>query len=49
MLAVLAENARMPVRRRTMLLAPFGYLATLAGFLLAYHGFHAALFGTMAG
>jgi hypothetical protein len=49
MLAVLADNAGVPVRRRTVLLAPFGYMATLAGFLLAYYGFHAALFGTMAG
>ncbi len=49
MLAILADDARAQVRRRAMLLAPVGYLATLAGFLMAYYGLHAALFGTMVG
>lgn len=49
MLAVLAADARAPVRQRTVLLAPVSYLVRLAGFLAAYYGFLAALFGTMTG
>jgi hypothetical protein len=49
MLAVLADSAGTTVRRRTVLLAPASYLATLAGFLAAYYGFHAALFSPVTG
>jgi len=49
MLAVLADDARAPVRHRMALLTPVGYSATLAAFLVAYYGLHTALFGAALG
>ena len=49
MLAVLADDARAPRRRRTLALMPVSYSATLAAFLVAYYGLHAALFSLAAG
>lgn len=49
MLAILADDARAPVRRRTVLVMPVSYSVTLAGFLMAYYGLHAAFFGGLAG
>jgi len=49
MLAVLADDAQAPVRRRTLLLMPVSYSATLAVFLVAYYGLHIALFGSAMG
>ncbi len=49
MLAILADNARAPVRRRTVLVLPVSYSAALGGFLLAYYGLHSALFGMSVG
>jgi len=49
MLAVLADDAQAPVRRRMAFLTPVGYSATLAAFLVAYYGLHTALFGAALG
>ena len=49
MLAVLADNARAPVRRHAIFLTPIGYSATLAASLVAYYGLHTVLFGTAVG
>ena len=49
MLAILADNARAPVRRRTVLVLPVSYSAALGGFLLTYYGLHSALFGMSVG
>jgi len=42
--ALIADDARKPVTRRHLLLAPVGYAAALAGFIGLYYGMHAALF-----
>lgn len=44
LLALIADDARKPVTRRHLLLAPVGYAAALAGFIGLYYGMHAALF-----
>lgn len=44
LLALVGDNARMPVARRHLMLAPVGYAAALAGFIGLYYGMHAALF-----
>lgn len=50
MLAVLADNAGAPVRRRrAAFLTPVSYSATLAAFLVGYYGLHTALFGAALG
>ncbi len=49
MLAILADDARAPVRRRTVLVLPISYSAALGGFLLAYYGLHSSLFGVLVG
>ena len=49
LLAILADDARAPVRRRTVLVLPISYSAALGGFLLAYYGLHSALFGVSVG
>ncbi len=46
LLAVLADDARAPIRRRAGFLTPVSYSATLAAFLILYYGLHTALFGT---
>lgn len=45
-LAIAADNARLPVQSRSWLLVPVGYGTALAGFLGLYYIVHAALFGT---
>jgi hypothetical protein len=45
LLAIAADDARMPVRARHALLAPAWYGAALATFLFLYYVGHAALFG----
>ena len=49
MLAILADDARVPIRRRVILALPISYSAVLGGFLLAYYGLHLALFGGLSG
>jgi len=49
LLAVLADDARTPLRHRTVVFMPIGYSATLALFLVSYYGLHTALFGTALG
>lgn len=49
MLAVLADDARAPIRRWTIVLTPIGYSAALTVFLVAYYGLHGALFGSPIG
>jgi hypothetical protein len=49
MLAVLADDARAPVRRHAVFLMPVSYSATLAAFVVAYYGMHTVLFGTVVG
>lgn len=49
LLAVLADDARVPVRRRAALVLPISYSAALGGFLLTYYGLHSALFGGLLG
>ncbi len=49
LLAILADDARAPVQRRTVFLMPVGYLATLVAFLFGYYGLHSALFGLTIG
>ncbi len=46
LLVVLADDARVQVRRRAVFVTPLSYSATLAAFLLAYYGLHTALYGT---
>jgi len=49
LLAIIADDARAPFRRRAVFFAPVSYSATLAAFLLAYYGLHTALFGSALG
>jgi hypothetical protein len=49
LLAILADDARVPFRRRAVFMTPVGYSASLAAFLVAYYGLHTALFGTTLG
>ena len=49
LLAILADDARAPVRQRTVLALPISYSAALGGFLLTYYGLHSALFGGLLG
>jgi hypothetical protein len=49
MLAVLADNERSQIRRRTFFLTPLSYSAALATFLLGYYGLHSVMFGTVLG
>jgi hypothetical protein len=46
LVGIVADDAKEPVRLRHSWLLPFGYVASLALFLMAYYGGHAALFGT---
>jgi hypothetical protein len=45
LLVILADDARVPIRRRTIIFTPVGYSAALSFFLLSYYGLHLALFG----
>ena len=45
LVVVLADNARAPVRIRTIVFTPISYSAALSLFLLTYYSLHAALFG----
>ena len=49
LVAVLADDARAPVRKRTLLAMPLSYSAALGGYLLAYYGLHSAMFGALSG
>lgn len=49
MFAILADDARVPIRRRTLVLTPIGYSAALTAFLVAYYGLHGALYGIPIG
>ena len=46
LLAIAADDVRLPDVRRYLLLAPVGYGTALTGFLAMYYVAHAALFGT---
>jgi hypothetical protein len=46
LLAIAADNARVPVQKRALLLTPVGFGTALAGFLAIYYVAHAAFFGT---
>ncbi len=46
LLAIAADDARVPDERRHPLLIPVSYSTALAGFLAVYYAAHAALFGT---
>lgn len=48
LLVLAGDNVRMEVRREHLLLAPVGYAAALAMFLMIYYGTHAVLFGSPA-
>ena len=45
LLAIVADDARVPVRHRAALLVPFSYSTALASFLVTYYGLHTAMFG----
>jgi hypothetical protein len=49
LLAIAADDARVPVRARTAMLAPAYYAAALASFLVLYYVGHAALYGGLPG
>jgi hypothetical protein len=48
LLAIAADDVRVPVRVRQALLAPAYYGAALAAFLFLYYVGHAALFGGLS-
>ena len=48
LLVIAADDAKAPVRKRTVMLMPVGYAAALTGFLGAYYGLHSMLFTTGA-
>jgi hypothetical protein len=46
LLGIIADDAGQPARLRDSWLIPIGYAASLAAFLTAYYGAHAAIYGT---